>query len=75
MVRAFRAAASLFLLALPAVPRGEGGPAPFDVLIRNGTVYDGSGAPRVIADVGLRGDRIVAIGKLPAANARAYRPS
>jgi N-acyl-D-aspartate/D-glutamate deacylase len=33
-----------------------------DVLIRGGTVYDGSGAPGRIADVGLRGDRIVLIG-------------
>ncbi|WP_217705072.1 N-acyl-D-amino-acid deacylase family protein [Peristeroidobacter soli] len=36
----------------------------FDVLIRGGTVYDGSGAPGRKIDVGLRGDRIVAIGKL-----------
>jgi N-acyl-D-amino-acid deacylase len=70
MARALRAAASLFLLALPAVPRGEGAAAPFDVLIRNGTMYDGSGAPPVIADVGMRGDRIVAVGKLHAGNAR-----
>ena len=32
------------------------------VLIRGGTVYDGSGAPGRIADVGLRGDRIVLVG-------------
>jgi N-acyl-D-amino-acid deacylase len=37
---------------------------PFDVVIRGGTVYDGSGdAPRR-ADVGIRGDRIAAIGDL-----------
>lgn len=34
----------------------------FDVVIRNGTVYDGTGAPGVRADVGVRGDRIVAVG-------------
>ena len=32
------------------------------VLIRGGTVYDGSGAPGRVTDVGLRGDRIVFIG-------------
>lgn len=41
----------------------------FDVILRNGTVYDGSGAPPVLADVGLRSDRIAAIGDLGAATA------
>lgn len=36
----------------------------FDVLIRDGTVYDGSGTPGRKIDVGLRGDRIAALGKL-----------
>jgi N-acyl-D-amino-acid deacylase len=39
-------------------------PIPFDVLIRNGTVYDGTGAPGQRADVGVRGDRIAGIGDL-----------
>ena len=33
-----------------------------DVLIRRGTVYDGSGAAAVVSDVGIRGDRIVFVG-------------
>ncbi len=33
-----------------------------DILIRGGTVIDGSGAPRVDADVGIRGGRIVFVG-------------
>ena len=40
-----------------------------DVLIANGTVYDGSGAAGVRADVGVRGDRITAVGDLDGANA------
>lgn len=36
----------------------------YDVVIRGGTVYDGSGGPGRRADVGLRGDRIAAIGDL-----------
>ena len=39
----------------------------FDLLIRNGTLIDGTGAPRRQADVGLEGDRIVAIDDLSAA--------
>lgn len=35
---------------------------PYDIVIRNGLVYDGSGADPVLADVAIRGDRIVAIG-------------
>jgi N-acyl-D-aspartate/D-glutamate deacylase len=37
-------------------------PTPVDVLIRGGTVYDGSGAAPRVTDVGVRGDRIVFIG-------------
>jgi len=36
----------------------------FDTVIRNGLVIDGSGSPGVVADVGIRGDRIAAIGDL-----------
>jgi N-acyl-D-amino-acid deacylase len=36
--------------------------ADFDVLIRNGAVYDGTGAPPYVADVAISGDRLSAIG-------------
>jgi N-acyl-D-amino-acid deacylase len=36
----------------------------YDVLIRNGTVYDGSGSMGVRADLGILGDKIAAIGAL-----------
>lgn len=35
-----------------------------DVIIKNGTVYDGSGTPAVQTDIGIRDDRIVLIGDL-----------
>src|SRR5438876_196447 len=38
--------------------------AEFDVLIRGGTIYDGSGDPPRRADIGIRGDAIAAIGDL-----------
>jgi N-acyl-D-amino-acid deacylase len=41
----------------------------FDVLIRNGRILDGSGNPWYPADVGIRGDRIVALGRLEGAQA------
>src|SRR4030095_17001466 len=42
----------------------------FDVLIRNGTVYDGSGSPGIRADVAIREDKIVEIGTLPNSSAK-----
>ena len=40
-----------------------GGPT-YDVLIKGGTVYDGSGQPGVRADVAISGDTVAAIGDL-----------
>ena len=42
----------------------------FDVLITNGRVVDGTGAPWYRADVGIIGDRIAAIGQLAGRDAR-----
>ena len=41
----------------------------FDVLIKNGRIVDGSGRAAYVADVGIKGDRIVSIGKLSQATA------
>ncbi|MGQ0574275.1 MAG: N-acyl-D-amino-acid deacylase family protein [Pseudonocardia sp.] len=35
----------------------------FDVVVRNGTIADGTGAPLRVADVGISGDRVAAVGE------------
>jgi N-acyl-D-amino-acid deacylase len=40
-----------------------------DLIFRDATIFDGTGAPRVVGDVGVTGDRIVAVGDLGAAAA------
>ncbi len=44
-------------------------PQPYDVLIKNGRVLDGSGNPWLAMDIGIRGGRIVEMGRLGAAQA------
>jgi N-acyl-D-aspartate/D-glutamate deacylase len=48
---------------------GQTTQASFDILITNARVMDGSGNPWLRADVGIRGDRIAAIGRLAGATA------
>lgn len=58
---------ALVVLALTPVATQDAG---FDLIIRGGEVLDGSGSPAVRADVGVRGDRIVAAGQLGGQAAR-----
>jgi N-acyl-D-aspartate/D-glutamate deacylase len=44
-------------------------PPRYDLIIRHGTVFDGSGGKPVVADVGIVGDRVIAIGDLAGARA------
>jgi dihydroorotase/N-acyl-D-amino-acid deacylase len=54
--------------AAAAVAAAEAGT--FDVVIANGRVVDGTGAPWFRADVGITGDRITAIGRLSGVRTR-----
>jgi N-acyl-D-amino-acid deacylase len=58
------------LLCLSFAVSARGAEVPYDVIVRGGTVYDGSGRAPRRADVGIRGDRIAAIGDLGRAGAR-----
>jgi N-acyl-D-aspartate/D-glutamate deacylase len=44
--------------------------APFEVIIKGGTVYDGTGGEGHVADVAIRGDRIVGVGDFASAVAK-----
>jgi dihydroorotase/N-acyl-D-amino-acid deacylase len=50
--------------------RAAPGPAAFDLIIEHGHVIDGTGAPWYAADIGIRGGRIAAIGRLDQAAAK-----
>jgi N-acyl-D-amino-acid deacylase len=51
----------LLLAAISAAALAQA--ADYDLLIRGGTVYDGSGDPPYVADVAISNERIVAVGK------------
>ena len=44
--------------------------APFDIVIKGGTVYDGTGGEGRVADVAIRGDRIAGVGDFAKASAK-----
>jgi N-acyl-D-amino-acid deacylase len=42
----------------------------YDLLIRNGRIVDGTGNPWIVGDVAVKGDKFVAVGRVPAGSAR-----
>ena len=66
-MKIIRTGVGILLLAATVV-HGQAPPA-FDLIIRHGTVIDGTGNPRYDADIGIRNGYIAAIGDLAAAGA------
>jgi N-acyl-D-amino-acid deacylase len=64
-------AAALVLLCAACTPSTTARQPTFDVIIRNGTVYDGTGSAGRAADVAIAGDRIARVGNLGDATAKA----
>jgi N-acyl-D-aspartate/D-glutamate deacylase len=66
--------ASAVVFSLPLAGAVEASPSNsaqvFDVLIKGGTVYDGSGAEGRVADVAIRGDRIAGVGNFENSQAK-----
>src|SRR5262245_16047587 len=63
-------ATALLLSATSAFGASSAEPPKFDVLILNGTLYDGGGGEGKRVDVAVRGDRIAAVGNYQQASAR-----
>src|SRR4051794_19809875 len=60
-------AAGLVASILTVVTGTPNAPAPgvsYDLILRGGTIYDGSGGKPYLGDVAVRGDRIVRVGDL-----------
>jgi N-acyl-D-amino-acid deacylase len=60
---------SIFILVVSFGQIASADP-PFDVIIKGGTVYDGTGAEGRVTDIAIRGDRIASIGDLAKAVAK-----
>ncbi len=69
MRRRVSAVVAATIIALGGVWVAARQPA-YDLVIRGGRIVDGTGNPWFAADVGIRGDRIVAVGRLADASAK-----
>lgn len=58
------------MLFLPVLLLAASSAAPFDTVISNGRIIDGTGSPWYAADIGIRAGRIAAIGRLAGAPAK-----
>jgi N-acyl-D-amino-acid deacylase len=61
---------SLFSTVIIGCGRIAAADAPFDIIIKGGTLYDGTGGEGHVADVAIRGDRIAGVGNFAKASAK-----
>lgn len=65
-----RSLVQLAMVCIATVTSWHSQASEYDVIVRNGTIYDGSGSTAYKADVGVEGDRIAFIGDLEGQSAR-----
>src|SRR5579864_6615728 len=70
MPRQFRSMLFAVLTLLLAIATVHAAEAPFDLIIRNGHIIDGTGSPWYSGDIGIRNGKIAAIGFLGTAQAK-----
>src|SRR5438034_11513086 len=56
---------ALSITSLDSAGSAQSADPPYDVLIRNAKIVDGSGNPWFRGDLAVRNDRIVAVGRVP----------
>src|SRR4051794_8794392 len=61
---------TLALGMLSALALQAEGPKTYDLILRGGTIYDGSGGKPFVGDVAVAGDRIAAVGNLGSAKGK-----
>jgi N-acyl-D-amino-acid deacylase len=67
-MRLIRALALLLVCLIPSTLSAQADP--FDIVIKNGRIIDGTGSPWYAGDIGIRAGRIAAIGRLDSVAAR-----
>ncbi|HYZ48002.1 MAG TPA: D-aminoacylase, partial [Sphingomonas sp.] len=60
----------VFALFAAALLAGAAPKPAYDVVVRGGTIYDGSGGAPFLGDVAIKGDRVAAVGKVSGTGAR-----
>lgn len=69
MKRALACLLAVCLIPLPALAQRDTAPT-YDLILRGGTIYDGSGGKPFTGDVAVRGDRIAKVGDLGGARGK-----
>ena len=66
----FRICLASLALCAALTSKSSSEPAAYDILIKGGRIVDGAGNPWYRGDLAVKGDRIVAVGRVPAGTAK-----